>query len=287
MDLLSAALVGAPGSLADPERWRAAMPMVLGPDEAAGTIEPHVAAELGLSEGVIVGPGTGDNMAAALGLGMSEGDVTFSLGTSGTVYSVHPSQTHDSSGYVAGFADASGRYLPLVCTLNATRVTDTVSRWLGVDLDALAEMALTADPVRGDRPRLVPYFDGERTPDLPDASGSLLGLRNDTSREDLALAAHDGVLSGLIGGLDALRSAGVQSDGQVNLVGGGARSAAYRQRLADLLGGPVCVPTEQEAAAAGAAVQAAVVVGEGAEADFAAVVRRWQLGRGAMVEPRP
>lgn len=296
-DLLAAAVPAATGKLADPAHWAALLPEVLSPAEPAGTILAEVARALGLPESVLVAPGTGDNMAAALGLGLRTGDVAFSLGTSGTVYSVADARTSDSSGSVAGFADASGRYLPLVCTLNATKVTDTVARWLGADLGEMASLALAADPREADRPTLVPYFDGERTPDLPDATGSLAGLRNDTSREAISLAAHDGVLGGLIAGRDALRATGVPADGQVFLVGGGARSEAYRVRLAELLGCAIRVPTEDESVAAGAAVQAAVVseaagstavagTGPSDHDAFASVAQRWGLGAGTDTEPR-
>lgn len=288
-DLLAAAVQAAPGKLADPAYWAAMLPEVLRPAEAAGTILADAAETLGLSQTVLVGPGTGDNMAAALGLGMAPGDVAFSLGTSGTVYSVADTRTSAPSGAVAGFADASGRFLPLVCTLNATKVTDTVAGWLGADLEEMASLALAADPYDSNKPTLVPYFDGERTPDLPDATGSFTGLRNDTSREAMALAAHDGVLGGLISGRDALRDAGVPADGQVFLVGGGARSAAYRVRLAELLGRAIRVPTEDESVAAGAAVQAAVVAGANASDPAPAldgVALRWGLGAGTDTSPR-
>ena len=150
-------------------------------------------------------------------------------------------------------------------------------------MEEMADLALAADPGEAERPALVPYFDGERTPDLPDATGSLLGLRNDTSREAIALAAHDGVLGGLIAGRDALRSAGVSADGRVFLVGGGARSPAYRQRLADLLGDAVRVPHEDESVASGAAVQAAVVAGAGG---FGDVAQRWALDSATELNPR-
>ena len=146
-------------------------------------------------------------MGAALGLGLRAGDVAISLGTSGTVFAVSDSATHDASGAVAGFASAAGSFLPLVCTLNATKVTDTVARWLGTDAPGLADLALRAADDPG-AATLVPYFDGERTPNLPDATGTFTGLTNTITREQLALAAHDGVLCGLIGGVDALRAVG-------------------------------------------------------------------------------
>lgn len=274
-DLLAAATGGDGGT------WVERVPRVLGPDEAAGTLTADAAGALGLPTSVVVGPGSGDNMGAALGLGLRTGDVAISLGTSGTVFAVSASATHDPSGAVAGFASASGDFLPLVCTLNATKVTDTVARWLGTDPAGLAELALAAVGEPGEV-ALVPYFDGERTPNLPDATGLFVGLTNSTTREQLALAAHDGVLCGLLGGVDALRAVGATIDGRVFLVGGGSRSAAYRRRAADLLGQPVIVPDTDETVATGAALQAAVVVGD---ADLVEVGDRWQLGRGDAIRP--
>lgn len=277
-------------------RFRSMLPTVLGPGEPAGPITAGAAAELGLPGGVLVGPGTGDNMAAAVGLGLDFGDVVFSLGTSGTVYTRCTARTSDDTGAVAGFADATGWFLPLVCTLNATKVTDTVARWLGTDAAGLGELALAADPTSRSTPELVPYFDGERTPDLPDATGTLRGLRNSTTREEIALAAHDGVLRGLIEGRESLRRAGARVDGRTSLVGGGARSAAYRQRLADLTGQAVVVPDDDEAVATGAAVQAAVLAGPApvgpggiptdASPAFRAVAANWELGKGELTHPR-
>lgn len=268
-------------AVGDPNDWLPRLPRVLGPDQAAGPIAPQAAAALGVSDSVLVGPGTGDNMGAALGLGLKPGDTVISLGTSGTAYSVSTTPTSDPSGAVAGFADAAGGHLPLVCTLNATRVTDTVARWLGVDAAGLAELALAG--IGGpDAPALVPYFDGERTPNFPDAAGVFVGLRNDTTREELALAAHDGVLCGLFDGLDALRAAGVETSGKLHLIGGGARSAAYRERAAVLHGESIVVPDDDETVALGAAVQAAAVAKGRHPADAAA---DWPLGEGVLVEP--
>ncbi len=231
---------------------------------------------------MIVGPGSGDNMGAALGLGLRAGDVAISLGTSGTVFAVSDSATHDPSGAVAGFASASGNYLPLVCTLNATKVTDTVARWLGTDPPGLAELALGAVDDPGTA-LLVPYFDGERTPNLPDATGTFVGLTNSTSRAQLALGAHDGVLCGLLNGVEALRRVGATIGGRVFLIGGGSRSVAYRQRCADLLGQTVTVPESDETVAAGAAVQAGVLA---VGSTFDALTGQWGLGRGTDLAPR-
>ncbi|MCP4960942.1 MAG: xylulokinase [Actinomycetia bacterium] len=256
------------------------LPRVLAPSEIAGEVVSDELLALGLG-GVVVGPGTGDNMAAALGLGLEVGDHVISLGTSGTVYARSTTATADESGAVAGFADATGRYLPLVCTLNATKVTDTVAGWLGTDAAGLADLASSA-AADVDGPLLVPYFDGERTPNLPLATGSLLGLRNETSRESIALAAHDGVLCGLLAGRDALDAVGVDVSGRCFLVGGGSRSIAYRQRAADLRNSPVTIPNDDEVVATGAAVQAAMAY---LQVSLETISQQWGLGAGHRVEP--
>lgn len=261
--------------------WVGRTPRVLGPTEAAGPITADAATALGLPAGVVVGPGTGDNMAAAAGLGLRTGDVAISLGTSGTVFAVSAAATHDPSGAVAGFASATGDFLPLVCTLNATKVTDSVAAWLGTDAAGLAELALGAADDPG-AVMCVPYFDGERTPNRPDATGSLTGLTTATTREQLALAAHDGVLCGLLDGIDALRRVGAHIDGRTFLIGGGSRSSAYRQRCADLLDRPIVVPHTDETVATGAAAQAAAVVTGDEISD---VAERWRLGEGTAVDP--
>lgn len=260
------------------------LPRVLGPHETAGELRQSAAVELGLPPGIAVGPGTGDNMAAGLGLGLRSGEVVISLGTSGTVYAASSTATADASGLVAGFAGADGGFLPLACTLNATGVTDTVGQWLGADPAALSDMALTVSVEDATGLVLVPYFDGERTPNLPDATGRYVGLTRTTTREELARAAHDGVLCGLLDGLDALRRAGASCDGPVRLIGGGARSGAYRQRAADLLGAAVCVPAADELVAAGAAVQAAGVY-DADGGSFSDIAERWGLRDGDWVEP--
>jgi xylulokinase len=259
-------------ALVDPERdWSSVVPTVLGPLEAAGEWN-----------GALVGPGTGDNMAGALGVGLRAGDVVVSIGTSGTVYGVSDRPTADASGIVAGFADATGRHLPLVCTLNATKVTDAAGRLLGVDHEGLDRLALAGSPGAGGL-TLLPYLDGERTPDRPNATGVLAGLRSDVGPEQLARAAVEGVVCGLLDGLDAL-AAFAPTGGQLIVVGGGARSHAYRRVLADLSGREVLVPLVGEQVATGACVQAAAVVTQSEPAD---VADAWKLGAGNLVEPGP
>ncbi|MCP3800419.1 xylulokinase [Allokutzneria sp. A3M-2-11 16] len=243
-DLLTAALDGR----------RPELPRVLGPAEAAGRTP----------DGALLGAGTGDNMGAALGLGAGPGDVVVSLGTSGTVFAVAENPTAEPTGAVAGFCDATGRFLPLVCTLNAARVLTATAAMLGVDLAGLDELALRAEPGAGGLV-LLPYLDGERTPQLPDASGTLIGLRrSNMTPENLARAAVEGMLSGLVDGLDALRQQGVDAR-RVLLVGGAARSAAVRAVAPLLFGLPVEVPEPAEYVALGAARQAAWALAGSAE----------------------
>jgi xylulokinase len=217
---------------------------------------PSVAA--GVAGSVQLGPGLGDNAAAALGVGATEGDVVVSIGTSGTVFSVAATPAADPTGIVAGFADGTGRYLPLVCTLNAARVLDAAAAMLGVDLEELSSLALSA-PAGADGLVLVPYLEGERTPNRPRATGAVHGLRLATSTPaHLARAAVEGMLCALADGLDALVATGA-SVRRVILVGGGSRSRAVRTIAPAIFGVPVLVPPPGEFAADGAARQAAWV----------------------------
>jgi len=227
---------------------RPALPAVLGPAVVAGQT----------SAGALLAPGTGDNAAAALGVAASEGDVVVSIGTSGTVFSVATTPTADATGAVAGFADATGRFLPLVCTLNAARVLDAAASMLRVDLDELANLALSV-PAGADGLVLVPYLEGERTPNKPLAMAALHGLRlaNSTAAH-LARAAVEGLLCALADGLDALVLQGVRAR-RVILIGGGARSEAVRRIAPVVFGLPVLVPPPGEYVADGAARQAAWV----------------------------
>ncbi|GMU77607.1 MAG: xylulokinase [Acidimicrobiia bacterium] len=261
-------------ALVDPQvDWEPLLPTVLGPTEPAGSWA---------TTGAVVAPGTGDNMAAALGLGLREDDLALSFGTSATAFAVSDRPWSDASGAIAGFADATGRFLPLVCTLNATKVTDAIARLLGVDTKGFDALALAGAPGAGGLV-LVPHLDGERTPNRPSATGALSGLRTDVTREQVARAAVEGVVCNLLAGAGALLDE-ADAAGRLFLVGGGARSAAYRQVVADLTGRPVIVPDDGELVATGAAVQAAATLtGTG----FAAIAEAWGLGAGDVVEPDP
>ena len=211
--------------------------------------------------GVALAAGTGDNAAAALGLAAGVGDVVVSIGTSGTVFGVSATPAADPSGAVAGFADATGQFLPLVCTLNAARVLSATASVLDVDLDRLSDLALAA-PAGAGGLVMMPYLDGERVPNRPTATASLTGwtLRNSTPAH-VARAAIEGMLCGLADGLDALTATGLPVR-RVILIGGGARSAAVQQVASAVLGHPVAVPAPGEYVADGAARQAAWAVSD-------------------------
>lgn len=234
----------------------AVLPRVLRADES---VRVTATTDAGFNLGTMVAPGAGDNAAAALGVGAGIGDAVVSIGTSGTVFAVSAERTVDPSGTVAGFASADGAFLPLVATLNAARVLTVTAALLGVDVDELSTLALASEPGAGGL-TLVPYFEGERTPNLPDATASLTGMTlASTTRENLARAAVEGMLGGLAAGLDALRDLAVPLQ-RVLLIGGGARSAAVQSIAPAVLGLPVEVPAPAEYVALGAARQAAAVL---------------------------
>ena len=245
---------------------RPELPAVLGPSGSPGAT----------SGGVLLGAGTGDNAAAALGIGAVAGDVVVSIGTSGVVSAVSEQPSADPSGLVAGFADATGHYLPLACTLNGARVLSSTAMTLGVSLDRFAELALSAPP-GCDGLVLVPYLEGERTPNRPDATAALHGvtLANLTPAH-LARAAIEGLLCGLADGLDALRATGAEVH-RLLLIGGGARSQALQAIAPSVFGVPVLAPAASEYVADGAARQAAWALA--AASGTAAAAPDWTLSR--------
>jgi xylulokinase len=231
------------------------VPRVVGPALAGGAT----------ADGVTLGPGTGDNAAAALGLGAVPGDVVVSIGTSGVACSVTEVPACDASGTVAGFADATGRFLPLIATLNAARVLDAAAALLRVDHEELSRLALSAPPGAGGLV-VVPYLEGERTPNKPDSTGAVHGLRlaNSTAAH-LARAAIEGLLCGLADGIEAVTAATGAEVERVFLIGGGARSEAVRRIAPTVFGRPVLVPPPGEYVADGAARQAAWTLAGGDE----------------------
>jgi xylulokinase len=253
------------------------LPRVLGPGEAAGTVTAASAAALGLPAGIPVGPGTGDNMGAALGLALKPGVPVLSLGTSGTAYMVSSTRSADPSGDVAGFADATGRFLPLACTLNCTLAVDRVAAWLALDREDVA-------PSRG--VIALPYFDGERTPNVPDAAAALFGLRHDTDPRSILMATYEGAIVSLLDALDTIGvwSSGIDPDAPLVLIGGGARGAAWQHVAQRLSGRSVLIPTAEELVAIGAAAQAtAVLRGESPQTS----AERFHMDGGAVLPPTP
>lgn len=228
------------------------LPRVLGPSEAG----PRGDAALG---DFVLGPGCGDNAGGALGLGLSVGQSMVSIGTSGVVAAVSDVPTRNASGIVTGFADATGRFLPLSCTLNGARISEATRAILGVDYDEFDRLALASEPGAGGLTH-VPFLEGERTPNLPHATGSLFGMTlASMTRENMARAAVEGTLLLLAAALERFGELGVHIDG-VKLMGGGAKSAALRAIAPGVLGVPVEVPRPGEYVALGAARQAAWVL---------------------------
>jgi len=251
------------------------LPLVLGPTDAAGEALTAEARSVGLRPDVVVGAGTGDNMAAALGLGLQVGQPVVSLGTSGTAYAVADRPAADRTGTVAGFADATGSFLPLAATLNCTLAVDRAAALFGLDRD---DVAPSGEVI------FLPYFDGERTPNLPRAAGTIMGLRHDTSPQQVVMAAYEGAAVSLLDAIDAIaaQSRSIPPEAPLILIGGGAKGRAWRDVFARLSGRPLLVPEATELVALGAAVQAAAVLrGE----DPIEVAQRWDTQDGAVVEP--
>jgi xylulokinase len=253
---------------------RAALPRVLSPRELAGTVTDEAAAVLDIAAGVPVACGTGDNMAAALGLGVGPGVPVVSLGTSGTAFAVSTTPAADPSGVVAGFADATGRFLPLACTLNCTLAIDRIAGWLGLGRDAVED---------GGEVVVLPFLDGERTPNRPHASGTITGLRHTTTPGQILRAAYEGAAFSLLDALDELHGSGsgLDAGAPVILVGGGSRGRVWQETIRRLSGRPVLIPEHVELVALGAAAQAAgVLLGEAPDD----VARRWKTSAGMQLD---
>ncbi len=215
--------------------------------------------------GLVIGAGAGDNAAAALGLDLQPGDVVLSIGTSGVASAIATEPVVDGTGSVTGFADATSRFLPLSVTINAARILELQSRLLGVDHDELARLALASTPgARG--LTVLPYYDGERTPNRPDATGTWAGLTTSTTREDVARAAVEALLCSLADLVDHLSSITRLTPRRVLMVGGAARNEAVRTLAPAVLGRPVTIPAPGEYVARGAARQAAWALSGAAEA---------------------
>ncbi len=226
--------------------------------DVLGPLRPELAKAWGLGSHVLVSAGGGDNMMGALGTGnVKSGHVTVSLGTSGTVYGVHDKPLIDPQGEVAAFCDSSGQWLPLVCNMNATVVTDAVRKHYAWDLTRM-ETEAASSPMGAEGLMMLPYFQGERTPSLPEGSGVLHGLTlSNYTPANIMRAAMEGVSLGLGYGMLRLCELGFEPT-SVRVTGGGAKSPLWRQMISDVFGLPVVGLKTDEGAALGAALQAAV-----------------------------
>lgn len=233
------------------------LPPFVAPGEAVGTLRREAAEALGLHTGVVVSAGGGDNMMGAIGTGnVAPGVFTVSLGTSGTVYACSDKPVVDEEkGEIAAFCDSAGNWLPLLCTMNVTVATELVKKTFGFDNAELARQAASIRP-GSDGLILLPYFEGERVPDVPHGTGAWLGYREAThTPAHFARAAMEGPTMGLAYGLNRMRAMGLAA-GEIRLTGGGSKSPVWRSILANVFAAPVVCTTEPEGAALGAAVQA-------------------------------
>ena len=240
----------------DSGRLQACLPEMTAPDEPCGVLRPELSEAWGLPRDVLVSAGGGDNMMAAIGTGnVRPGLVTASLGTSGTIYAFSATPIVDPRGELAAFCSSTGGWLPLVCTMNVTVATEQVRTLLGLDLEDL-NRGIETSPPGADGLLLVPFFNGERTPDLPMAKASLTGMTPlNLTPANLARAGMEGATLGLRYGLSVMERNGIQAE-EIRLVGGGAKSPVWRQMAADMFAVPVVTPVETEAGALGAALQA-------------------------------
>ena len=238
-------------------RLQAALPELIDAHEAVGTILPAIAEHLGINRNALVSSGGGDNMMGAIGTGnIQPGAITMSLGSSGTVYAYADAPTVSAEASVATFCSSSGGWLPLICTMNLTNATGAVRELFDLDLDQFNTLVAQA-PIGAAGVCMLPFLNGERVPALPHATGSLHGLTLDNlTQANLCRAAIEGTTFGLRYGLDLLRHNGLQSR-SICLIGGGSKSAVWRQIVADIMDTPVICTEQSEAAALGAAIQAA------------------------------
>ncbi|HEY3754711.1 MAG TPA: xylulokinase [Opitutaceae bacterium] len=233
------------------------LPPLFGSDMPHGSLRPDRARDYGLSETVVVSAGGGDNMMGAIGTGnVRPGVVTASLGTSGTIYAHSTKPVVDPAGEIAAFCGSTGGWMPLLCTMNVTTITESFRGLFGFDHAAL-DQAVSSVPPGAEGLLLLPFFAGERTPNLPQGSGVAFGLTaSNTTPAHWARAAMEGVTFGLNFGLERLRRLGLRPK-EIRVTGGGARSPVWRQLMADMFGVPVVGMRDEEGAALGAALQAA------------------------------
>ncbi len=250
---------------ADPDRdLGECLPLLRLDNEAIGEVRPAVAAELGIPAGIPVAIGGGDNMMGAIGTGnVSPDNITMSLGTSGTVYACAERPIIDPDGEIAAFCSSTGGWLPLLCTMNCTAATELMRSLFGIGLAAF-EARLEQAPRGSEGVITLPFFNGERTPNLPGARGCVVGLDSRNMKpENFLRSAVEGATFALKSGIDKLASLGAATT-HIALTGGGANSGAWRQLVADICDAPVTIYEQDEGAAFGAALQAMQLLEPGA-----------------------
>jgi len=266
------------------------LPPLRSPDSLAGRVSGSAAREFGIPEGIPVSPGGGDNMMGALGTGcVEDGFLTMSLGTSGTLYGYSDEPVVDPEGRLAAFCSSSGGWLPLLCTMNCTVASEQTRNLLQVDLEEFNHLAEQA-PIGADGLVVLPFFNGERVPNLPEGRASVSGATSTNfTRPNLARAAMESAIFGMKTGLDSFRAMGFRAR-EIRLIGGGASSALWRSMVADISGLPVRIPAGGEAAAMGAALQALYCMerAAGRDASLSDLVRTHVvIDEGSGVEPDP
>ncbi|MHB9151226.1 MAG: xylulokinase [Spirochaetales bacterium] len=276
-------------ALIDP-RLKDFLPRLHEPEEPAGRVSAPAAAEFGIPEGALVSSGGGDNMMGAIGTGtVRDGFLTMSLGTSGTLYGYSDSPIIDPAGNLAAFCSSTGGWLPLLCTMNCTVASERIRALLGLDLAAFNAAAEKA-PIGAEGLVILPFFNGERVPNLPEGRASVNGATvSNFTPANLARAAMEAAIFGMKIGLDSFRSLGFEAK-EIRLIGGGAKSALWRSMAANVMGLPVRVPAGDEAAAMGAAIQALYCAerAAGRAASIAALAEAHApMEQGAAIEPDP
>ena len=242
-------------SLIDENLYDLLAPLIAS-DKKAGTVSKKAAELLGIPEGIPVSSGGGDNMMGAIGTGtVSDGFLTMSMGTSGTLYAYSDKSIADPLHGLSGFCSSTGGWLPLLCTMNCTVATEQIRSLFGLSIGEFDFLASKAQPgCQG--VRILPFFNGERTPNLPNGRASISGFTmTNTSRENICRAAMESAVFALKGGLDTFKKLGFEPK-EIRLIGGGSKSPLWRQIAADIMNVPITVPVSEEAAALGAAVQA-------------------------------
>ena len=246
------------------------LPSLVEPFSPAGRVTKDASLKLGIPEGIIVSSGGGDNMMGALGTGATRnGVITMSLGTSGTIYGYSDKPVIDPKGNLAAFCSSSGGYLPLLCTMNCTVATEQLRSLFGYSVAEFDKIAAKA-PAGSEGIVTLPFFNGERTPNLPNGRGCIVGMdMGNTKKENIFRSSLESAIFGMRLGLDSFKELGFEIK-EIRLIGGGSNSELWRQIASDILDLPVLVPKEKEAAALGAAIQAlwAFDYSEGRESDI-------------------